>query len=153
MTVKHVQGDLFALDVDAIGHGVNCKGVMGAGIAVAFKKNFPQMFPEYANLCRLNLLSLGQVHVYDKPFNDYPVIYNIASQDEPGPNADYYALAVAMRWVKFDAERRELKSVALPQIGCGIGGLQWTDVRALFSSILALSPVEFQLVTYEAPVS
>jgi len=153
MTVKSVTGDLFALDVDAIGHGVNCKGVMGAGIATTFKSKFPRMFPEYESLCRQGILHLGQVHVYDKPFNDYPVIYNIASQYEPGANADLRAIGVAAQFVRFDAERRGLKTVALPQIGCGIGGLTWPLVYTTLERVFEYSPVEFQLVTYEAPVS
>lgn len=145
MTVKHVTGDLFALDVDAIGHGVNCKGVMGAGIAVAFKDKFPMMYHDYQKLCYMMHLWPGQVFVWrmgDK------TVYNIASQYEPGADASYDALATALLFVRFDAERYNLKSVALPQIGCGIGGLEWQHVSRLMTVIFSNSPVEFQLVTY-----
>jgi O-acetyl-ADP-ribose deacetylase (regulator of RNase III) len=151
MTVKEVTGDIFELDVDALGHGVNCRGKMGAGIAVQFKKKFPYMYDNYRSLCASHYLHLGQVYVY-KPVwttHDKRLVYNIASQDLPGANANLEAIRVAVEFVRFDAERRGLNTVALPQIGCGIGGLEWAEVKEVLREAFESSPVEFQLVTYD----
>lgn len=145
MTVKHVTGDLFSLNVDAIGHGVNCRGVMGSGIAVQFRERYPAMYLSYKQLCEQSNLNLGQVFVWE---HGGKIIYNIASQYEPGPNANLEALKIAIQWVDFDATRRNLATVALPQIGCGIGGLGWSVVSMILEIYLEPSPVEFQLVTY-----
>lgn len=146
MTIKHVTGDLFSLNVQAIGHGVNCKGVMGSGIAVEFKRRHQIMFEHYRQICERNLLQLGQVMVW-RP-SDAPVIFNVASQYEPGPNADMEGLLIGLDWVEFYSRRNGIETVGLPQIGCGIGGLDWDEVSSAIEILLGPAKTEFTLVTY-----
>ncbi len=146
-------GNLFDRDFefDAIGHGVNCRGVMGSGIAVAFKAEYPLMFRDYQDQCNADYLNLGQVFVYDRyTIGSGPrFIYNIASQDLPGKHGDLYALEAALHFVRFHAERKGLERVGLPRIGCGIAGLDWEEVKRSATRIIGMSRVDFTFVSLE----
>lgn len=143
-------GDMFSTRAKAIGHGVNVHGRMGAGIAVQFRTLFPEMFRQYKALCDSNRLQPGEVHYY--PHKNFD-IYNIASQDLPGPNARMEWLETGLRSALWDAQERGHDLLALPQIGCGIGGLDITDVRALMLDIETGHSAQFELWTYAAPAS
>lgn len=125
--MRIVKGDLFLSGAPAIGHGVNCRGVMGAGIAKVFRAEYPEMYQKYKSLCERGLLTPGNTW----PWQDASglVIYNMASQDEPGANARLEWLARTASRVLVNADARKFDRVAIPQIGCGIGGLEWDDVE------------------------
>ena len=125
--IRELNGDLFDSRADIIGHGVNTHGVMGAGIAVAFKNRYPDMYERYKAICEQNLLVPGEVYFYVPESG--PVVANIASQDKPGPNARYGWAMNAIGKVIDYAEHYNLNTIAIPRIGCGIGGLDWKSMR------------------------
>lgn len=135
MTVEYVTGDLFdpALEFDAIGHGVNCKGLMGSGIAVPFRNKYPIMYHKYKRMCDENFLRPGMVMVYS-PSPDF-TIYNIASQYNPGPDAKIEFLAAGLRYVRFHMEYKNIRHLGLPRIGAGIGGLTFMDVSGTIETV------------------
>lgn len=126
MKVKYVQGDLFEGNYDAIGHGVNLHGVMGAGIAKAFRAKFPEMFEEYARLCKQKALPFGTAQYW---YENEQAGFNLATQVAPGPNANEDALIMALEDALDECNIRGLQELAIPKIGCGIGGLDWNDVK------------------------
>jgi O-acetyl-ADP-ribose deacetylase (regulator of RNase III) len=130
---REVEGDLFAMDVDAIGHGVNCKGLMGAGIAKPFREKFPLMYEEYALMCQAKDFHPGDVFKYY--VGDGRWVYNLASQNKPGADADLGWLMQAAHTMMVHAHRYGVQEIALPQIGCGIGGLDYRDVRKVLSDV------------------
>jgi O-acetyl-ADP-ribose deacetylase (regulator of RNase III) len=149
-------GDLFALDVDAIGHGCCMRGVMGAGIAKEFSSRWPEMFYAYKALCRSGDFSLGSYMRYEVPVDPQTsprleFVYNLCTQVASGADARLDAIDAAVRSALVDAAERRIWSLALPQIGCGIGGLQWPDVRTVLAAAADGSPVELIAVTYEDP--
>lgn len=147
MTVEHVVGDLFEQDVAAIGHGVNCKGLMGSGIAVLFKEEFPEMHTKYVELCEAQKLKLGMVW----PWKDEELeltVFNMATQFKPGRNADMDAVKTTVQKVLAYCEKKGLESVALPRIGSGIGGLKWDEVAAEIEKLAGPSKVHVVLVTH-----
>lgn len=137
-------GDLFTSQADALGHGVNVKGAMGAGIALQFKNRFPDMYEEYAGFCAGGAMIPGDVYVY---YGD-PIVFNIASQDFPGPNARPSWLAIGLGNMYSEIIDRNVSSVALPQIGCGIGGLDWKDVKGLITDYANYYGIKTELWTY-----
>lgn len=139
-------GNIFTTTAPAIGHGVNIKGLMGSGIAVQFRTLFPEMFRQYKAVCGSLALQAGEVFVYESPNF---TVYNIASQDLPGKNARLDWLEDGLRATIADAEIRGYSIVALPQIGCGIGGLDIEDVRPLLADVEMGTSVQFELWTYE----
>jgi len=123
------RGDIFTTKAEAIGHGVNCRGLMGAGIAVAFKQRFQGMYEAYKVRCITGELQGGEVFPWRDDSGLW--VYNIASQVEPGPNAKVTLFLPAMIKTLMHAEKHGVRSIAVPQIGCGIGGLDWPEVRGL----------------------
>lgn len=140
-------GSLFDSDAGAIGHGVNVAGVMGAGIAVHFRRRWPSMYQEYRSRCHSNLLRPGGVYAATG-FAGTPARFNIASQDRPGRHArlDWLASGVE-KSVAVALEMGDIDTLALPRIGCGIGGLDWIDVRAVLERIAAASPLDIEVWT------
>ena len=69
------------MDLPVVGHGCNCSGAMGAGIAVQFKRRFPEIYLEYRRRCADKTFMLGDVFVWTE---STPVVYNLATQPRPG---------------------------------------------------------------------
>lgn len=147
--IDFITGDIFDQEVEGMGHGVNCKGVMGAGIAPLFAKRFPNMEREYIDICKRGTLQPGLVHIY---LEDGKFIYNIASQNFPGSDARYPWLFLGLQAVRLHAEVNDVQGVALPRIGCGIGGLEWDRVSDYMNIVFAPSPVQFFGVTHPKDV-
>lgn len=128
-------GDLFFSSTPAVAHGVNIRGFMNAGVAKEFRVRFPDMYQEYRKLCRRKGLVAGGFHVWKDPSSGRWV-YNLASQDEPGPHARLEWLDSSVRAMVGHASRHGVAKIALPKIGCGIGGLRWGDVEQVLSGIV-----------------
>jgi O-acetyl-ADP-ribose deacetylase (regulator of RNase III) len=122
------KGDLFTTDAPAIGHGVNCQGLMGAGVAAIFRDKFPKNYNQYKTNCDLKFLRPGESFLY---VEDGQPIFNLATQDQPGPDAQYRWVLKAATNAMEQAEQLKLDRIAIPLIGCGIGGLNWEPVEAI----------------------
>ncbi len=134
MSLTEVTGDLFAVTgLDALAHGVNCRGVMGAGIAVEFKRRWPAMFANYRATCDAGLLRLGDIlpwHV----LGERHWIYNLATQVRPGPCAMLSAIDDAVCAMTTHAAAVGVKRIGMPRVGCGLGALRWDDVRPIVAA-------------------
>ncbi|UDL15922.1 ADP-ribosyltransferase [Microbacterium phage Pumpernickel] len=142
------EGDIFTSTADAIGHGVNTQGLMGAGIAAKFRDLWPGMYDEYRRTCEEGDFVPGAVMSYD--LGEGRVIYNIASQGLPGANAAYDWLAIGVMIAVHDMRIRGLQTLALPRIGSGIGGLDEKRVEMLLGVIARMTPVDIELWTFKA---
>lgn len=140
-----ITGDLFELGLPAIGHGCNCAGVMGAGIARRFRHSYPGMYAAYAQRCAMHLFNLGDVFTWI-PVGG-PVVYNMATQPTPGPTADLMAIEKALRRSLRHAETCGLPRLGIPRIGAGLGGLEWADVAIVVNDLARHSPVDLVVVT------
>lgn len=143
MTVTHRHGDLFSADAPALAQGVNCRGVMGAGIAVQFRKRYPTMFQAYVGLCGSGDLKPGDVFPWlDERTGRW--VYNLATQAKPGRDARLDAVDAAVGRMVAHATAHDVPAVALPEIGCGIGGLDWDDVNLIVTRHATTSGVQIQ---------
>lgn len=150
-------GDMFTTSAKYLAHGVNTKGLMGAGIAVQFKKRFPEMHAGYVARCADGRLTPGGFWVGTGMLDGRTVLpVNLASQEQPGANARYDLLFSSL--VNFSiaaTERERLRRyggiVAIPEIGCGIGGLEWYRVKHILKCIEKMFPaqIEFEVWHYE----
>lgn len=149
LTIK--EGDLFDCirrdQLDAIGHGVNCKGVMGAGIATEFKRIWPEMFDTYKDLCEKGVKP-GACLAW-KDDHTGLVIYNCFTQNLPGSNASYYAVTQSVHGMLSDAVDRGLSRIGIPRIASGIGGLDQRTVEGCLRVLSWTTPVE--LIIYDLP--
>lgn len=139
-------GDLFDTEAPMIGHGVNVKGLMGAGIAKEFARRFPEMKENYRRRCEQGILLPGKVYFYKDPETGI-VVANMASQDLPGPHARIEWLESTARGALALADSRGFTKVALPRIGCGIGGLEWAEVKAVLERVERSYRADFEVWT------
>lgn len=148
MSVDYVEGDLFDpnLGFDSIGHGVNCKGVMGGGIAVLFRRKYPLMYERYKRMCDERFLLPGQVMPYHLSTANF-TIYNIASQYHPGSDAKISYLRAGLSYVDFHMKEKGIESLGLPQIGAGIGGLTFEDVSDTIEEVFQNSSRKITVVS------
>ena len=124
MTTTVTTDDIFAESpaVTVIGHGVNIKGVMGAGFAALVAKRFPDVKSAYVDACRAGTLTAGRTQVV--PVNSHLSIANIASQVNPGADATVENLKAGLENLYAKAAMVGIPvHVRLPLIGAGIGGI------------------------------
>ncbi|ASZ75032.1 phosphatase [Rhodococcus phage Trina] len=143
--IKHFEGDLFTSESEAIGHGVNTWGIMGGGIAVEFRKRYPDMYEHYNHVCKNtdDADLVGKAYIwYDESGK---VIANLFSQDKPGPNARYSWTMQAIKKTLDELEAQGITSLAIPKIGSGIGGLKWADMYYYLVDEFNDHPVDLHL--------
>lgn len=137
MPVVETQGDLLHADADALVNTVNCVGIMGKGIALQFKRQFPEMFKVYKRACDRGEVQIGKMLVWETGLLEGPqYIINF-------PTKQHWKGRSKLPWIRAGLEdlRRvvgelEIGSVALPPLGAGNGGLDWTDVEPLIQDLL-----------------
>lgn len=128
--VEVVSGDLFEADVDAITNAVNCVGVMGRGIALAFKNRFPENFIAYKQACDDGSLRPGSVFVFDRRDSAHPrYVVNFPTKDHWRNPSKLTDIEAGLRALTDEIDRLGIRSIALPALGCGLGGLDWETVR------------------------
>lgn len=147
MTIIHRTGDLFTTDRNILAHGVNIRGIMGAGIAPIFAREYPEMHTAYIEECKSGRLVPGTTFLWEDSNGD--IILNVASQDNPGRNARITWLEDGLNDAinKLKARGEQDIVIALPRIGCGIGGLDWKDVEPLLAGIAAEHEITFEVWT------
>jgi O-acetyl-ADP-ribose deacetylase (regulator of RNase III) len=136
--ITYCQGDLLEADVDALVNAVNTVGVMGKGIALAFKTRFPANYQAYAAACQRGEVVTGRMFVIETQALLGPRwIVNF-------PTNQHWRDLSRLEWVRTGLQdlRRFLlaqgvQSVALPALGAGLGGLSWPAVRAEIETALA----------------
>lgn len=144
MKLIEVTGDLFDTTAEAIGHGINCQGSMGAGIAAEFRRRYPVMYEVYKRRCAEGRVFPGSMFCY-KATDKW--VFNIASQDRPGPDARLNWLARGLHSALEECDELGVHTLALPRIGAGIGGLAWVDVKAVLQFEATESPVDIEVWT------
>lgn len=103
--------------------------MMGAGLAKAVRRaRYPQGYAEYRTLCLSRELVVGDAHLWVDPDGDQPALLNLASQDRPGRHARLGWLTSALTRGVDELAGAGITSLALPEIGCGIGGLHRVEV-------------------------
>lgn len=126
------KGNLLEDDAEALVNAVNTVGVMGAGIARQFKSTFPEMYEVYKRDCERGAVQLGKVHVVlveTKKGSKYVINFPTLAhwQDKSKLENIASGLDDLIRVIK----EKGIKSIAIPPLGCGVGGLNWDDVRQL----------------------
>lgn len=145
MTIKVTQGDLLDQDVDAIVNTVNCVGIMGKGIALQFKQKWPQNFKHYEKACKAGEVRPGRMFVHElgrlggKPH----FIINFPTKDHWRGKSKLSFIEDGLDDLVRVVREYGIRSLAMPPLGCGNGGLNWAAVRPLIEQ--RLSPLTSQV--------
>lgn len=134
-------GNLLDADVDALVNTVNCVGVMGKGIALQFKRRYPDMFAEYARACKRGDVQIGKMFVVPTAQLEGPrYIINFPTKKHwRAPSSLSYVSEGLVDLVKVLGDL-DITSLAVPPLGAGNGGLDWGDVMPLIEKALAPMP-------------
>jgi O-acetyl-ADP-ribose deacetylase (regulator of RNase III) len=145
--ITYVLGDLFQSPARVLVNAVNTVGVMGAGIAAHFKGHFPEMFEQYAALCKSNQFKVGNLWMYKTP---HKWVLNFPTKRHwRSPSRVEDIEAGLQKFVTTYAERG-ITSVSFPLLGSGLGGLSWDgDVRPLMEAYLGSLPLSVYIHRYE----
>lgn len=142
----HKTGDLLCSGEPAIAHGVNCKGVMGAGIAKPIRDMYPdRMYDKYRSQCYYGVLRPGGVQMWVS--EDLPTLFNLATQDSPGADAHLSYVLRSVDCMLKHATTFGVKRIGMPRIGCGIGGLKWERVEPILEALTEEYPT-VDLIVY-----
>jgi O-acetyl-ADP-ribose deacetylase (regulator of RNase III) len=133
MSVKIVHGDLLKQsDVDAIVNTVNCVGVMGKGIALQFRNKWPENSRAYEIACKAKDVRPGRVFVFDSGGLVKPhFIINFPTKDHWKGKSKIEYIKDGLVDLLAQIRRLKIRSIAIPPLGCGNGGLEWAEVRPL----------------------
>jgi O-acetyl-ADP-ribose deacetylase (regulator of RNase III)/uncharacterized protein YwgA len=119
-------GDLLNSDAQTLVNTVNCVGIMGKGIALAFKKKFPDMFEDYERRCSRKEVRLGRPYLYRR--RERPWILNFPTKDHWRAVSRLSDIVAGLEYLKKHYRSWGITSLAVPPLGCGSGQLDWTVV-------------------------
>lgn len=136
--IEYKQGDLLASNVEAIVNTVNCVGVMGRGIALQFKKQYPDNFKYYEAACKGNELAPGKMLVYETNTLINPrLIINFPTKCHWREASKIEYIEAGLFSLLNVIQAYNIKTIAVPPLGCGLGGLEWSEVRQRMESAFA----------------
>ncbi len=124
--VKVLIGDLFSSKARILVNTVNCVGVMGKGVALEFKKHFPEMFQDYEQRCKRGEVKLGRPYLYKTLVP--PSILNFPTKDHWRSVANLEAIVEGLKYLLRHYHEWGITSLAVPPLGCGQGQLEWRVV-------------------------
>jgi O-acetyl-ADP-ribose deacetylase (regulator of RNase III) len=139
--IKHVTGNLLEADAQALVNTVNTVGVMGKGIALQFRQAFPQNYEEYRKACAAGEVVPGHMFVYATGTLTNPrYIINFPTKRHWKGKTKIDDIRSGLDGLIETIKALEIKSIAVPPLGCGNGGLRWEQVRPMIESAFAGLP-------------
>jgi O-acetyl-ADP-ribose deacetylase (regulator of RNase III) len=147
--IKYITGDIFESQAQAIVNTVNTVGVMGKGIALQFKKAFPSNYKAYIDACKTGEIKVGKLFVTkDKNVNSgEKIIINFPTKTDWRKPSEYSYIEDGLKDLIRIIQESGIKTVAIPPLGAGNGGLKWERVKELIE--LKMSSVDVDLFVYE----
>lgn len=147
--IKLTQGDILKADAEALVNTVNCVGIMGRGVALQFKKAFPDNFKAYAVACKSDQVQPGKMFVYDlnRLYNPRFII-NFPTKRHWKSNSRIEDIQTGLQDLITVVQQQQIRSIALPPLGCGLGGLNWKDVKPLITEAFQSVP-EVNVLLFE----
>lgn len=136
--INYKIGDLFNDNAEAIVNTVNCVGVMGRGIALQFKKRYPENFKEYEAKCKLGEITPGRIFVFEtNSFINPKYIINFPTKRHWRGESRIEDIESGLADLIQVIKKHKIKSIAIPPLGSGLGGLEWSLVKSKIEAALA----------------
>ncbi len=124
------EGDILAEDAEVLVNTVNCVGVMGRGVALQFKKGFPENFKAYAAACKRKEVRPGQMFVFKTNQTTNPrYIFNFPTKRHWRGASRIEDIESGLSALAGEIKKHKIQSIAIPPLGSGLGGLDWKQIR------------------------
>ncbi len=148
--IEAATGNLLTSDVEALVNSVNCEGFMGKGLALQFKQAFPENFRAYQNACRRGEVQPGRMFVHETGRMVNPRwIVNFPTKRTWRGSSRLEDIETGLGDLVALVRTKHISSIAIPPLGCGLGGLRWERVRPAIER--AFAPIEDVRVLLFAP--
>lgn len=139
--VEIENGDLLSAHADALVNPVNCVGVMGKGLALQFRRAFPNNYVEYKIACSCLQVFPGLMHVTATGRADGPkYIVNFPTKRHWRDSSHIEDIECGLLDLVKVVRRHSIESIAVPALGCGLGGLDWNAVRPMIEKAFSALP-------------
>lgn len=145
--IEYVKGDILESDCGAIVNTVNCHGKMGRGLALSYKRKFPAMFLSYKRDCDDGKVKTGQMHTWRSPCGLW--VINFPTKDDWKSPSQIEWIVSGLRNLVDVVEEIGVDSIAIPPLGCGLGGLNWHQVRGEIKAVHDHYWENMRVVIYE----
>lgn len=146
--IHYLTGDLFESQAEALVNTVNLLGVMGKGVALQFKTNFPQNFKLYKNACKEKEIAIGKLFVTrENSIFGERIIINFPTKTDWRRPSEYAYIEQGLDDLVRVINDNNISSIAIPPLGAGNGGLNWGNVKALIEQ--KLSNLDTEIYVYE----
>jgi O-acetyl-ADP-ribose deacetylase (regulator of RNase III) len=147
--IEYRQGNLLACSTEAIVNTVNCVGVMGRGIALQFKKKYPENFKHYESACKRGEVVPGKMFLHETGSLVNPrLIVNFPTKRHWRGTSRIEDIKNGLTSLIKIIEEQNIKSIAIPPLGCGLGGLEWKDVKLHIEEAFAQLP-DVEVIVFE----
>lgn len=139
--IEMTKGNIIEADAEALVNTVNCVGYMGKGIALQFKKAFPQNFQAYEKAARQREVRPGRMFVFDTcSFVNPKYIINFPTKRHWRGKSKLKDIEAGLQALIQEIQDRHIETVAIPPLGCGLGGLDWNVVRPMIEKAFSQTP-------------
>jgi O-acetyl-ADP-ribose deacetylase (regulator of RNase III) len=139
--IEYSNGDIFTSGAEAIVNPVNCVGIMGGGLAADFKARFKGNYQRYRRACDAEEVKPGEMFIIEEIVaGTRTVIFNFPTKFHWRNDSKIEWIESGLRALVEEVKKREIKSIAIPALGCGLGGLKWNDVRPLIEGAGKMIP-------------
>jgi O-acetyl-ADP-ribose deacetylase (regulator of RNase III) len=139
--ISYVTGNLLEADTEALVNAVNTVGVMGKGLALQFKQAFSDNYRAYAAACKRGDVRAGEMFVTETQASGVRrLIINFPTKRDWRARSKIEDIEAGLDTLVSEIRARSIRSIALPALGCGLGGLDWEAVRPLIESAFARLP-------------
>lgn len=119
------KGNIFNSSCEFLVNPVNCVGVMGKGLALEFKNKYPLNFEVYKKACDNASFNIGNLLIV---YENNKFIVNFPTKKHWRNKSDLEFIKIGLEELKVAIKEFNIKSIALPKLGCGLGGLDWNEV-------------------------
>ncbi len=147
--LQFVKGNILEANAEALVNTVNTVGVMGKGIALAFKKAFPENYRVYKEACDREDLTIGKLLVTQTDRLNPRYIINFPTKKHWRNKSHPEYIQRGLKELVNTIRENKIQSIAIPPLGCGNGGLEWEEIKPLIQNELQLLSQETDILLYE----
>lgn len=144
--IQYLKGDIFDSKAQVIVNTVNCQGVMGKGLALAFKERFPDMFTAYQQDCKSGKLHIGRPTIYTR---SKPWILNFPTKNYWRYPSKLEYLEKGLEFLVAHYKTVGITSIAFPKLGAQNGKLSWDEVGPLMAKYLSQFDIDVYIYIVE----